>query len=202
MKTKILSIFLMFVVISAISKSTYAATVNSADYVVLNDIKAINKIEIHGNVELFISDGSTEQVKVYNKYYSERALVQSSNGVLRISSYNAEKLVVWVSSENLSSVSAYNNAQVISFGKVSKIEFNVDLHDYATAKLNFDAYSAGIILTGHSKIELSGTVNEFSLNRSEDSTVVKSDLLADHYNESKKVIAQTVTSEYDLLGLE
>jgi len=192
----------MFVVISAISKSTYAATVNSADYVVLNDIKAINKIEIHGNVELFISDGSAEQVKVYNKYYSERALVQSSNGVLRISSYNAEKLVVWVSSENLSSVSAYNNAQVISFGKVSKIEFNVDLHDYATAKLNFDAYSAGIILTGHSKIELSGTVNEFSLNRSEDSTVVKSDLLADHYNESKKVIAQTVTSEYDLLGLE
>ncbi len=201
MKTKILSIFLMFVVISAISKSTYAATVNSADYVVLNDIKAINKIEIHGNVELFISDGSTEQVKVYNKYYSERALVQSNNGVLRISSYNAEKLVVWVTSENLSSVSAYDNAEVISFGKVSKIEFSVDLHDYATAKLNFDSYSAKVTLTGYSKIELSGTVNELSVNRNEDSTVVKSDLLADHYNESK-MIAQTVTSKDDLLGLE
>jgi Putative auto-transporter adhesin, head GIN domain len=201
MKTKILSIFLMFVVISAISKSTYAATVNSADYVVLNNIKAINKIEIHGNVELFISDGSTEQVKVYNKYYSERAFVQSSNGVLRISSYNAEKLIVWVTSENLSSVSAYDNAEVISFGKVSKIEFSVDLHDYATAKLNFDAYSAEVILTGHSKIEMSGTVNELSLNRNEGSTVIKSDLLADHYNESK-MIAQTVTSKDDLLGLE
>lgn len=201
MKTKILSIFLMFVVISAISKSTYAATVNNADYVVLNDIKAINKIEIHGNVELFISDGSTEQVKVYNKYYSERALVQNSNGVLRISSYNAEKLVVWVASENLSSVSAYDNAEVISFGKVSKIEFSVDLHDYATAKLNFDSYSAKVTLTGYSKIELSGTVNEFSLTRNEGSIVVKSDLLADHYNESK-MIAQTATNKDDLLGLE
>ena len=201
MKTKFLSIFLMFVVISAISKSTYAATVNSADYVVLNDIKAINKIEIHGNVELFISDGSAEQVKVYNKYYSERALVQSNNGVLRISSYNTEKLVVWVTSENLGSISAYDNAEVISFGKVSKIEFSVDLHDYATAKLDFDAYSATVTLTGHSKIELSGTVNELSLNHNEGSTVVKSDLLADHYNESKMIVL-TVVSEYDLLGLE
>ena len=191
----------MFVVISAISKSTYAATVNSADYVVLNDIKAINKIEIHGNVELFISDGSTEQVKVYNKYYSERALVQSSNGVLRISSYNAEKLVVWVTSENLSSVAAYDNAEVISFGKVSKIEFSVDLHDYATAKLNFDSYSAEVTLTGHSKIEMSGTINELRLNRNEGSTVVKSDLLANHYNESKMIV-QTVISKDDLLGLE
>ena len=201
MKTKILSIFLMFVVISAIFKSTYAATVNNADYVVLNDIKAINKIEIHGNVELFISNGPAEQVKVYNKYYSERALVQSNNGVLRISSYNAEKLVVWVASENLSSVSAYDNAEVISFGKVSKIEFSVDLHDYATAKLNFDAYSAEVILTDHSKIEMSGTVNELSLNRNEGSTVVKSDLLANHYNESKMIV-QTVISKDDLLGLE
>lgn len=201
MKTKILSIFLMFIVISAISKSTYAASANSADYVVLNDIKAINKIEIHGNVELFISDGTTQQVKVYNKYYSERALVQSTNGVLRISSYNAEKLIVWVTSENLLSVSAYDHAELISFGKVSKIQFSVDLHDFATGKLNFDAYSAEVTLTGHSKIELSGTVNELSLNRNEDSILVKSDLFADHYNENKKVIAQTVDKD-DLLGLE
>lgn len=200
MKTRILSILLMFVVISAISKNTYAT--NNADYVVLNDIKAINKIEIHGNVELFISNGPTEQVKVYNKYYSEHALVQSNNGVLRISSYNAEKLVVWVASENLNSVSAYDNAEVISFGKVSKIEFSVDLHDYAKAKLNFDAYSADVTLTGYSKIELSGYVNEFSLNRSESAIITKSDILTDHYNESKRVIAQTVTNEYDLLGLE
>jgi hypothetical protein len=200
MKTKILSISLMFMVLSGILSSTYAATTNSADYVILNDIKAINKIEIRGNVELFISDKSPEQVKVYNKYYSERALVQSSNGVLRISSYDNEKLVVWISSENLRSVSAYDNAEVKSFGNVSKIEFSIDLHDYATAKLNFDSYSADVTLKDHSKLEMSGTVNEFNINRNVNSTLLKSDFSAVHYTESKMI---KPTEAKDMLaGLE
>ena len=41
MKTKILSLILLFVVITGISNLTYAASVNNADYVVLNDIKTI-----------------------------------------------------------------------------------------------------------------------------------------------------------------
>lgn len=201
MKTKILSISLMFIVISGILSSTYAATTNNADYIVLNDIKSINKIEVYGNVELFISDNSIEQVKVYNKYYSESALVQSSKGVLRISSYSAEKLVVWVTSNSLRSVSAYDNAEVKSFGDVSKIEFSIDLHDNATAKLNFNSYSADITLKDHAKIELSGTVNEFSLSSSASSTLVKPDFSADHYTENK-MIKQTETRKDDLAGLE
>ena len=201
MKTKILSLFLAFVVISGIASSTYAATTNNAGYTILNNIKAINKIEIRGNVELFISDNSTEQVKVYNKYYSESALVQNSNGVLRISSYGAEKLVVWVTSENLRSVSAYDNAEVKSFGDVSKIEFSIDLHDYASAKLNFNSYSANVTLRDHAKIELSGTVDEFSLSRSAGSTLVKPDFSAEHYTENK-VIKAIETRKDDLAGLE
>src|SRR5258707_625687 len=111
---------------------------------VLTDISVVNKIEVHGNVELFISDGTTDQVKVYNKYYSESALVQSKNGVLRISSYTPEKLVVWVTANDLRSISAYDNAEVKSFGNMSKIEFDVDLHDNASAKLNLEAYSANV----------------------------------------------------------
>src|SRR5271163_3932284 len=142
MKTKILSAILMFVVISGLSKSTYAGVSNAANYTVLTNIKSINKIEVHGNVELFISDNTTEQVTVYNKYYAQNALVQSSKGVLRITSYSDEKLVVWVSSDNLRGISAYDNAEVRSFGDVSKIEFSIDLHDQTTAKLNFNSYSA------------------------------------------------------------
>ncbi|MGZ3767746.1 MAG: GIN domain-containing protein [Mucilaginibacter sp.] len=201
MKTKILSVSLMFVVISGILNSTYAATANNTGYTILNNIKAINKIEIRGNVELFISDNPTEQVKVYNKYYSETALVQSSNGVLRISSYTPEKLIVWVTSENLRSVSAYDNAEVRSFGDVSKIEFSIDLHDYATAKLRFDSYSADVTLNDHSKIEVSGTVTEFHVNRNASSSFIKPDFSAEHYTESK-VAKQTETSKDELAGLE
>ena len=54
----------------------------------------ISDIEIHGNVEVYVSDGAADQIKVYNHYYNENALVQNVNGTLRISSYKAEKLVV------------------------------------------------------------------------------------------------------------
>src|SRR5882757_11417178 len=108
MKTKILSVITMFVVVLGLTKSTYANSLTNDAYTVLNDIRTINKIEVHGNVELYISDASSDQVKVYNKYYAESALVQSRNGVLRISSYKTDKLVVWVSANDLRSVSVFD----------------------------------------------------------------------------------------------
>jgi len=184
MKTKILSIILLFVAITGFSKSTYAAT-NNADYTLLKEIKAINKIEVRGNVELFISDSPVEQVKVYNKYYSENALVQYNNGTLRITSYKAEKLIVWVSTDDLRAVTAYDNAEVRSFGKLSKIEFNVELHNNASASLNLDAYSANVKLNDHAKAELSGTATEFGLTANANTTVVKNDFQAEHINDNK-----------------
>jgi hypothetical protein len=200
MKTKILSLILPFVVITGISNLTYAASVNSADYVVLNDIRAINKIEVRGNVELFISDNPVQQVKVYNKYYSESALVQSRNGVLRITSYNAEKLVVWISTDELNSVSVYDNAEVRSFGKLSKIEFSVDLHNNALAKLDLDVYNVNVTLKDKAKVELSGNATEFILNRNAGSEVINHDFLANHYIENKAITASVKNDE--LVGLE
>lgn len=133
MKTKILSVITMFVMVLGLTKSTYANSLTMDAFTLLNDISAINKIEVHGNVELYISDATQDQVKVYNKYYAERALVQSKNGVLSIASYTNEKLVVWVSAADLRSVSVFDNSTVKSFGKLSKIEFNVDLHNNAVA---------------------------------------------------------------------
>lgn len=200
MKTKILSIILLFVAIAGFSESTYAATTN-ADYTLLKEIKAINKIEVRGNVELFISDNSVEQVKVYNKYYSENALVQYNNGTLRITSYNAEKLIVWVSTDELRTVSVYDNAEVKSFGKLSKIEFDVDLHNNASANLNLDAYRANVKLNDHAKAELSGTATEFGLTANTNTTVVKSDFKAEHIIDNK-INTVTAVKNDDLTILE
>ena len=200
MKTKILSIILLFVAIAGFSESTYAATTN-ADYTLLKEIKAINKIEVRGNVELFISDNSVEQVKVYNKYYSENALVQYNNGTLRITSYNAEKLIVWVSTDELRTVSVYDNAEVKSFGKLSKIEFDVDLHNNASANLNLDAYRANVKLNDHAKAELSGTATEFGLTANANTTVVKNDFKAENFIDNK-VNAVTAAKNDDLTILE
>ena len=185
MKTKILSIALLFAVIAGFSKSTYAATIN-ADYTLLKEIKAVNKVEVRGNVELFISDSPVEQVKVYNKYYSQSALVQSQNGVLRIASYSTDKLVVWVTANDLRAISAFDNSEVKSFGDISKIEFDVDLHNQASAKLNIDAFSTSLTVNDDAKATLSGNVTEYALNCDREENVDHKNLVAGHT--SKKQI--------------
>jgi hypothetical protein len=188
MKTTILTIATAFALSLGLTKSTYAASANNSAVTVLTDITAINKIEVRGNVELFVSDGSTDQVKVYNKYYSESALVQSKNGVLRITSYSPEKLVVWVASNDLSAISAYDNSEVKSFGDLSKIEFTVDLHDNASANLNLDAFDANLTVTDRAKANLNGSADEFYLTHNVGSTVNNYNFKAAHYTENKIVI--------------
>jgi len=200
MKTQIITIFTALVLSTGIAKAATVTTpVNNAAYTVLTDISAINKIEVYGNVELYISDGSADQVKVYNKYYAESALVQSRNGVLRISSYKAEKLVVWVTANDLRSVSAYDNAEIKSFGNISKIEFNVDLHNNASAKLNLDAFNANVTVSDHAKADLSGTAEEFTLNHNMASSVNNYNFKAAHYTENRTGLQ--VAKNDDLAGL-
>ena len=198
MKTAILTIFSALVLTAGIANTTNAATAKNDDntYTVLTGISAINKIEVHGNVELYVSDASADQVKVYNKYYSESALVQSTNGVLRISSYKTEKLVVWVSANDLRSISAYDNAEVKSFGNISKIEFDVDLHDNANAKLNLDTFNASVTVKDNAKADLSGSANQLNLYRDIESNVKSNNFSAAHYIENKMTAATN-----DMAGL-
>ena len=198
MKTAIITIFTALSLTAGIANSTKAATVkdDANTYTVLTDISAINKIEVHGNVELYVSDASSDQVKVYNKYYSESALIQSKNGVLRISSYKAEKLVVWVSASDLRAISAYDNAEVKSFGNISKIEFDVDLHDNAKAKLNLDTFTASLTVKDNAKADLAGSANQLNLYRDIESNVKSNNFSAAHYVENKMTVANN-----DLAGL-
>ncbi|SHN28627.1 GIN domain-containing protein [Mucilaginibacter sp. OK098] len=201
MKTAIITIFSALVLVSGIANSTYATTVKNDNntYTVLTDISAINKIEVHGNVELYVSDASSDQVKVYNKYYSESALVQSKNGVLRITSYKAEKLIVWVSANDLRSISAYDNAEVKSFGNISKIEFDIDLHDNASAKLNLEAYSANVTVKDNAKADISGSADRYSLIRNVSATINSSNFTATHFKDNR--IGLPVAISDDLANL-
>jgi len=189
MKTKILSVITMFVVVLGLTQSTYAKSLTIDAFTVLNDISTINKIEVHGNVELYISDATRDQVKVYNKYYAERALVQTKNGVLSIASYTTEKLVVWVSAADLRSVSVFDNSSVTSFGKLSKIEFNVDLHNNAVASLNLDAFSTTLTVKDNATADLKGATQELNLNRAIQSNVKSSNFAVTHLVENKAILA-------------
>lgn len=163
MKTNFIAIFTVIVSVLGITNSTYATVDNNTKAIVLTDISNINKIEVYGNVQVYVSTGAADQVKVYNQYYAESALVQSQKGVLRISSYKTEKLVVWVTAQQLSAITAYDNAEVKSFGNLSAIELDVKLYNNASADLKLDAYSARVTMNDRSKADLSGNVQEYSL---------------------------------------
>ena len=67
MKTTILTIAIALSTVFGISQSASAATGSKEEVsTLLTGVTRINQIEIHGNVELFLSDGTTDEVKVYN----------------------------------------------------------------------------------------------------------------------------------------
>jgi hypothetical protein len=183
MKITIIAIATVIVSVLGITNSTYAAVNKNAKAIVLTDISNINKIEVYGNVQVYVSTGTTDQVKVYNEYYAESALIQSAKGVLRISSYKNEKLVVWVTAKELSAITAYDNAEVKSFGNLSAIELDVKLYNNASADLKLDTYSTRVTMNDHAKADLSGTVSEYNLVHNMASSVNRTYLVADHATE-------------------
>jgi len=201
MKTQIITIFAALVLTAGIAKANNAAPVKNQTAIVLTDISAINKIEVHGNVEVYVSDGATDQVKVYNKYYSESALIQSKNGVLRITSYKAEKLIVWVTANDLREISAYDNAAVNSFGNLSKIELAIDLHNNATANLAIDAFSASLTVNDQAKATLTGNANEYALNCCNAQNVNQKNFVAAHTSKILAVAKVNIVKADELADL-
>lgn len=200
MKTTIITIFAALTLTAGIAKTASASTTDKTNVTVLNDMSRINKIEIHGNVEVFVSNGAADEVKVYNKYYAENALVQNVNGTLRISSYKAEKLVVWVTANDLRTISAFDNSSVRSFGNLSNIELDVDLHNTASANLDLDAFSANVTVADHAKAELKGKVEQFNLNHNLASSVNNNNLTTVNYTE-KTTGLRVITVSDELAGL-
>jgi hypothetical protein len=174
MKTQLITLIASIAIIAS-STNNASATVNADDKnaIVLTDATStnINKIEVRGNVELYLSDGTANEVKVYNKYYSESALVQNQNGVLRISSYKDEKLVVWITVNDLRSITAYDNAEIKSFGKLSAIDMNVNLYGNALAKLDVNIFTVTINVNDRAKADIKGDVTNCYLTHDRSATV-------------------------------
>ncbi|MFI5159596.1 MAG: GIN domain-containing protein [Sphingobacteriales bacterium] len=202
MKTSAIAIVAIAILaLGTVNLSNATAKNNNDSAVVLNNTSKINKIEIRGNVQVFVSDGTCDKVKVYNKYYSENALVQSENGVLRISSYTKDKLVVWVTANDLRSISVYDNAEVKSFGKLSEIDLDVNLYNTATATLMLDSYSASINVNDQAKVNLSGNLDTCDLQYSNQTTVNQSGLKAASINSLKQFLKPVEHNEADELAI-
>jgi len=185
MKATILT--LMAAVLLTATTTTYATAATKTNQVItLSGISGITKIEAHGNVEVFITNGAKDGVKVYDEnYYANGALVQQDKGTLRIANYDkAKKLVVEVTVTDLRAVAAYDNA-VIKSDKLSLVDLTVDLYNNAYAGLQLSNYAASINVNDQAKADLSGDVTEYNLTYSYGATVNRAALTAANVTESR-----------------
>jgi len=194
MKKFILTLTTIVIAVITTTNFTYA-NAKKNDVTILSKIGAINKIEVRGNVEVNISNGTKDEVTVNNNYYAESALIQDEGGVLRISSYKNEKLIVYVTVNDLRTITAYDDAVIKSDGIFSAIELNVNLYNHAYAGLNLDNYAANITVNDQAKTDLKGSVTEYNITYSNSSTINHTELNAANTTETKTHQAQVVAKQ-------
>ena len=192
MKTKFITLITIAALTLGKTSATFAANKGNEEITTLTDIGHINAIEAKGNVEIYITNGNKDGVKVFDNYYGKNALVQTENGKLRITSYNAEKLVVLVTVTDLRSIKAYNNAVIKSEGTLSALELNVELNDNAGAQLKLDALAASFKVEDSAKADISGIISDYELNYSRSSSVNRTSLTA--FNAYENITTPIYTS--------
>nr|WP_294790102.1 DUF2807 domain-containing protein [uncultured Mucilaginibacter sp.] len=179
MKTKFTAIIASIALILSTTTLTFANTKTDGGAVTLTETGHINKIEASGNVEVYITNGKEDGVKIYNDYYGDNAVVQNESGVLRIASYKTEALVVVVTVTDLRAITANDNAIVKSYkNKLSAVSLDIKLNDKAIGSLDLDAVAANIAVNDEAQATLSGMIENYHLDYSKTATVNKTELEA------------------------
>lgn len=129
----------------------------------LTEIKNISKITASGNVEVFLTQGGTEGVTVYDNYYGKYALVQLQDGELRISSYGTKTLQVWVQVDGLKSIEANGTAKIQSLNKISAPDLSIELSDSAVAVLHAETLASKANVNESASLSLTGSSENYSL---------------------------------------
>lgn len=171
MRTSIQNLFATVLTLATLTTSAFAADGSAKNVTVLDQQKNINKIEVSGNVEVIVLQSPTQQVKVYDSYYSKNALVQEENGVLRISSFQKEQLTVAVYVSQLSAISGANQSIVRTQGKINFLDLSVTLADNAKAEIEVNTVSLHTIVKDKASVKLAGETLEYTASLSKDAKV-------------------------------
>lgn len=192
MTTSIKNLIAATLTLVVLTGATLTTKANSNTVTVLSDVKKVNKINVSGNVQLILVQSADESVKVYDNYYTKNALVQQKDGELRISSYDKETLTVVVYVNNLSAITASDNATVKTSGKFSSLDLSVNLYDNAKAILNTSTISLNTNVKGNADLTLTGSTLAYNALVNSSSKVSMNDFAAETSNiRSQNVTAST-----------
>jgi len=199
MKTSIKTLVALAVTAVVLTGSTvnsFAADLKKET--VLAEVKKVNKINVSGNVELILVQSTNESVKIYDDYYAKNALVQQKNGELRISSFNKETLTVVVYVNNLTEITATDNASVKTSGRFNTLALDVNLRDNATASLDINTLNLFTNIADRANLTLTGSTESYSSLMGSLAQVNMAKFTSESTNiQSKNILAKVVTS-YEL----
>jgi hypothetical protein len=157
LKKGILAIGMLAMFTTGLATTTaYANNNNSKMLTTINQSQEISKMVVKGNVEVFITQGKVNSVKVFDNYYSENAYIQNDGSVLRITSYGDRTLSVWVTVSELSEIEASDYAQVYTINTINALDMKVTLNNHAKAKIDIISYKLTTKIAGDANLELVG----------------------------------------------
>lgn len=144
---------LAFVVIIISSSNKGKAAEKAAAAIEFKKVKNIYKIVVKGSVDLYITQGAEESLKVYD---GKQADVKLENGTLSISSAQNQRMAVSVTVKNLSAIEAGDNSKVRTMNEISTVNLDLQFNDQADGQIEAKAISISSILSDQAKLELSG----------------------------------------------
>ncbi|WP_454801447.1 GIN domain-containing protein [Mucilaginibacter phyllosphaerae] len=193
MKTVIQTIAAIIVLMISASNPSFAGIEHNYHNKVISlpGVNRINKIEARGKIDLYIMYGDSDKVEVNDCYYQQNALVQVEKGILRITSYNNERIKVWVTVNDLRNLLAYDEVYIRSIGRLSTLDLTIELNDRVYAKLNIDCFTTDISLHGNSKADLEGFATKSNLLVNYSATA-NTNIIADTFNHKRIAAAERI----------
>lgn len=144
---------LAFVVIIISSSNKGKAAEKTPAPTEFKTVKNIYKIVVNGSVDVFITQGAEENLKVYDGNPGD---VKLENGILSISPLGNKRLAVSVTVKNLSAIEASGNSNVRTMNELSTVNLDLRFNDQADGQIEARAISISSLLSDQAKLELSG----------------------------------------------
>jgi hypothetical protein len=156
LKKGILAIGILAMFTTVLATTPLYANDNNKTLTTINQSQQISKMVVKGNVEVFITQGNSNSVKVYDNYYSENAYIQNDDATLSITSYGDKTLSVWVTVADLSEIEASDYAQVYTNNTINALDLKLTLNNHAVAKMAINSYKLTTKIAGNANLELTG----------------------------------------------
>jgi hypothetical protein len=196
MKTAIQTLFASALTVLVLSSSAFTTFAkdgiekNTSSHV--SAAAGYNMIKVNGNVQVYISQGNKESIRVVTSGAGDKVSVQKEGKKLLISSSEEMPASVYVCVKDLKRIEASDRSSVKSQGNIDLSVLQVFLSEQASAELNVNTEGLYTVVKDGSDLKLSGKSEEHILVKGQSSTVKTTGFVSEKTESSELSFAAPV----------